>query len=442
MFAARGAAAVEDRHLVRGGPPPRVAERGADGIRHRRGIGAGRGASRADGPDRLVGDHEAGGPQGGGVVTGQRARQLRAATTSTARPASRSSSSSPTQRMGRSPASTARPSFGRSGRRSRRRRGGARSGRGSPRWRGRPASARSSRPCRPRRARGGCSGRRRRSPPPRRASRTAARQTVRRADHPNHVGLAGSPGDRAGQLAGVGGRGVHLPVGGNDDGSHDADHATRRPARRGCARPVVARPFGPRRAGARSAGPGSRRRRGGRPTRSAPGRAAPGRAGSPSSAASSAERGLRDRTARRRPPREPAPACDVEAAVGLERRDRVELAGGGERDPLQVRGLGVEEPVEVPADGPAHLARLELEERGAGADPAQEGPDVVARPSRSRRRVPAAAGPRAGRPIDASRAPSCAASSAGTTNSRWSRPWATDSEPRARNRPRSQAARQ
>ena len=48
----------------------------------------------------------------------------------------------------------------------------------------------------------------------------------------------------------------------------------------------------------------------------------------------------------------------------------------------------------------------------------------------------------AGRPMSASRATRAGASSGGTTNSRWVRPPARLSEPRARNRPRSQAARQ
>ena len=61
-----------------------------------------------------------------------------------------------------------------------------------------------------------------------------------------------------------------------------------------------------------------------------------------------------------------------EAAVGVELVDRRELAAGRADRPLEVGRLGVEDAVELAAERPRDLARLELEERAAGPDPAQE----------------------------------------------------------------------
>ena len=57
--------------------------------------------------------------------------------------------------------------------------------------------------------------------------------------------------------------------------------------------------------------------------------------------------------------------------------DRLELARGRGRDPLEVRRLRVEDAVEVAPHGPGDLPRLELEERGTRPDPAQERADLV-----------------------------------------------------------------
>ena len=131
-----------------------------------------------------------------------------------------------------------------------------------------------------------------------------------------------------------------------------------------------------------------------------------------------------------------------ELAAGLQLLDRGHLAAGRPDRPLEVRGLRVEDPVQVAAQRPRHLARLELEERARRADPPQEQPDRVpvlpghdaaAAPEPPRRRQPEPG--RADR-----RGP--AASSPATTNSRWVRPPDRLSEPRDRNRPRSQASRQ
>ena len=208
----------------------------------------------------------------------------------------------------------------------------------------------------------------------------------------------------AGELAGVGGRGVHLPVGGNDHGSHGAHHATAgaartwmRPARRGRAvRPAM------------------------RPGPPAPG---PGRASSPWRAADS----IRSRARWTRPrgiassaASSPSDASGIarrsgghlahllrhrgQAAVGVERGDGVQLAGRRGRDPLQVRGLGVEEPVEVARGrrGPPGATRA----RGARSRrrPSAGRSRCRRRPSRSRRRARAGAGPPpAGRPTRAGR---------------------------------------
>ena len=195
-------------------------------------------------------------------------------------------------------------------------------------------------------------------------------------------------------------------------GGHARRHAVRRPGRRGARGARSARaPAGPAERWTASRSASSRQRR--------LGRLAPGR---------------RDE------------ADDVgllgQPPVGIERGDRVELAPGRADRPLEVRRFGVEHPVEVAAQGPRHLPRLELEERrrrprsGAGTSRPPR------RSSRSRRRDPAGSATtpagrcrRAGRPAPGPRP-------GDTTNSRWVRPPARLSEPCARKRPRSQAVRQ
>ena len=64
-----------------------------------------------------------------------------------------------------------------------------------------------------------------------------------------------------------------------------------------------------------------------------------------------------------------------EAPVGLEGRDRIELAAGGADRALEVRRLGVEDAVELAAQGARDLARFDLEQGPRRPDPAQEGAD-------------------------------------------------------------------
>ena len=80
-----------------------------------------------------------------------------------------------------------------------------------------------------------------------------------------------------------------------------------------------------------------------------------------------------------------------ESAVAVELADRRELAAGRPDRPLEVGRLGVDDAVELAAQRPRDLARLELEERAAGPDPAQEQSRPCRRSSRSRRRGPAGA---------------------------------------------------
>ena len=180
--------------------------------------------------------------------------------------------------------------------------------------------------------------------------------------------------------------------------------------------------------------------------RASPGaRAVRARAGPPSGGSRVARRARRASppASRAGPPR-PAgrrTAAALQAPVGLERRDRIELAAGGADRALEVRRLGVEDPVELAAQGPRDLPRLELEQGARCPDRRRNVPTAsplfeVTTPRPRRRRH------ETGSPSRSSRAASGGASSGSTTNSRWVRPPARLSEPRARNRPRSQAARQ
>ena len=65
-------------------------------------------------------------------------------------------------------------------------------------------------------------------------------------------------------------------------------------------------------------------------------------------------------------------------AVGIERRDRVELAAGRADRARRARRLGIEDAVELAAEGAWHLACPELEERPGRPDPAQERADRFA----------------------------------------------------------------
>ena len=208
----------------------------------------------------------------------------------------------------------------------------------------------------------------------------------RRADDP---GDAGGSRVRAaivrGQLAGIGRGGVHLPVGGDRRPGAWPDHARGDPA-------VRAAPGGrspPPRAGP-SRGPRPRRR-GGPAARAGRAPAAPPIGGGRGASASSRERRL-GRLAPGRGDGSDASGLLAQPAVGLERVDRRELAARRGDRPLQVRRLGVEHPVELAAQAPRDLARLELEQRRAGPDPAEErgdrlgalpGDDAVARGGRA-----------------------------------------------------------
>ena len=230
-------------------------------------------------------------------------------------------------------------------------------------------------------------------------------------------GDPGPRGDRPGQVAGIGRGRVHLPVGGHDHVAHQR--------------------IMPERAAAGADGLGldgvaSRSRR--------------------SSARWTAERWISSRSAssarlasgvsrRASATSRTTYGCVREPAVGVERRDGVELAAGGADRALEVRRLGVEDPVELAAQRPRDLPRLELEQRPGAPIRRRNVPTAspffevtTPRPRRSRHET--------GSPKSVSRAASSGASSGSTTNSRWVRPPARLSEPRARNRPRSQAARQ
>ena len=67
-----------------------------------------------------------------------------------------------------------------------------------------------------------------------------------------------------------------------------------------------------------------------------------------------------------------------QASVGIERLDRVELPAGRADRALEVRGLGVQDAVELAAKRPGDLPRLDLEQRPGCADPAQERADGLA----------------------------------------------------------------
>ena len=155
-----------------------------------------------------------------------------------------------------------------------------------------------------------------------------------------------------------------------------ADHARARPAdRAGRARGGAGRRPPLRAAGSSSWRPATR--------------SAPAPAGRPSDGGRAARRARRasppaSRAGRRRPagrhgaarPGRPSASSCV---------DRRELAAGRRDRPLEVRRLGVDDPVELAAQRPRDLARLELEERRAGADPARKCRSSR-RSSRSRRR--------------------------------------------------------
>ena len=219
---------------------------------------------------------------------------------------------------------------------------------------------------------------------------------------------------------------------GDDDLAHGRNHARAagsggparaagEPSRSGRCQPI------PRRRGGRAA---RRARAHAGPPTGGPSGGRPARTGSP-------------RASRGAPPRRAGrPAAAGEPAVGIERRDRIELATGGADGTLEVRRLGVQHPVQLATERSRHLPRLELEERRRRR---RSGAGTSRRPRRSSRsRRPGRGGPAtrpAGRRPRAARRGS-APPSGSTTNSRCVRPPARLSDPRARKRPRSHATRQ
>ena len=131
MLADGDAAAVEDGQVGRAvAPSPASASAAPDRVGHRRRIGARGVPAGADRPDRLVGDDQAGGREGGRVVRRRARRAAGVATTSSGSTglALRELLADAQDRRG-GPRRPPDRACGRSARRSRRRRGGAPSGR-------------------------------------------------------------------------------------------------------------------------------------------------------------------------------------------------------------------------------------------------------------------------------------------------------------------------
>ena len=173
----------------------------------------------------------------------------------------------------------------------------------------------------------------------------------RRADDPGHAGHARAGRDRPGQLARLGRGRMHLPIGGHDHVTHRAGSCQ------------SGRGLGTGPSGSSVASRSSR-----------------------SSARWTAERWISSRSAssarlasgvsrRASATSRTTYGCVGQPPVGVEGRDRVELATGRAHGALEVRRFGVEHAVELAAQGPRHLARLELEQRPGRPDPAQERPD-------------------------------------------------------------------
>ena len=186
-----------------------------------------------------------------------------------------------------------------------------------------------------------------------RASRTTARLTNGGQMTRVTPGHPRPRRDRPREVAGVGRGRVHLPVGGHDHVTHRRNHA--RAGRAG------------------TAGSASMRREALEPLEGPLDRGsvdleAFGQLGQ-------ARLGCRAARIRHAPD-------DVrlgrQAPVGVERRDRIQLAARGADRALEVGRLRVEHPVELTAQGPRDLPRLDLEQGPGRADPAQEGPDRLA----------------------------------------------------------------
>ena len=275
---------------------------------------------------------------------------------------------------------------------------------------------------------------------------------VRRADDAGDPGLPRPRRDGPRELAGVGGGGVHLPVGGNHDRAFMPascqSASVRSPGRPAPCRP----PPGPDRDGRET--PRSRHRMAG----SVP--AADALVVVEREPLHPVERPLDRR------------AVELEARGDLRQRRLGRLAarlGDGADGPSAARASrpsassasiaaswrpaaatdrwrlalsALRTRLSSPRRRAGDAPRLELQERRARADAARGTRRSTPRSSRSRRRARGARATTRGGPTSARRAARTGASSGGTTNSRWARPAARLSDPRARNRPRSQAVRQ
>ena len=358
----RDAAAVEDRHAIRGLAPAEPQQRAADRVGHRRRVRAARVPAGPDRPDGLVGDDQPGRAERRRLVSRRARRRAVDRRSAPCGPPRGRSSCSPTHRIGRSPASTARPSFR------------PISSSVSPASRRRsewptmthdasPASIGArSRPCTRRRARDGCSGRRRRPPGPHRRARrrTAARHT------------------NGGQMTRIDGRFAasdrrwSWPAPPPRRGSCASSSWPPR-SRHASRRIMPERPTAEWLATGHPAASASSPCRASRSIRS--------------SARCTADRWIDEplrelaqaspRASRAGPPRPAGRRCGCagQTAVRVEDRDRVELAPRRTDRSLEVRRLGVQDPVEIAPQRPRHLPGLKLEQGATGADPTQERPD-------------------------------------------------------------------
>ena len=427
------AAAVQDRDVVRGASAsPRSPRRAADRVGHRGGVGAAGVAARADRPDRLVGDDQAGRRQRAPGRGRPSAPRSCASTTSRcpARPRGRElladAQDRPQAGLDRPAELAADQLVGLAG---------VPAALGvaddDPRREARRASAPRSRRCRrpasswwtfwaptPTSGSGSAS-----------ASRDGGEAHERRADDAGDARPRGS-GRRSSRASSPASAGVVCIF-----QLRGHDHVTHR--RESCQ---------------------SGRRRGRRPARARRPALVDGR------------RGRRGARSARGPAGPPTDGASSRSASSLRRRlGRLAPGGGHEPDDVRLRRRGARRPRarrSRRAGGPAALtARWRLADsalRTRFSSPRSARETWRASSSRSapaapirRRNVPTASPlfqvttprPRrirhdAGSPTSARRAASIGASSGSTTNSRWVRPPARLSEPRARNRPRSQAVRQ
>ena len=168
---------------------------------------------------------------------------------------------------------------------------------------------------------------------------------VRRTDHPGDARLPRARRDRPREVPGVGGGGVHLPVGGNHDRAHGLimPEAPGPPAVPSARRPRPVRP--PPRRAARCP-----RRRGARAARAGRAPAGPRTGGGRGARRS---RTATPRASRGGPPPRPAPSAAARRAARPPRARRSRPAAGpaAATRALEVGALGVDDPVEVARGG-------------------------------------------------------------------------------------------